>query len=96
MRVCRYVVFCKGADTSMIPLCKATKSTAACLEHIDAFAVTGLRTLVAAKRELTEAQANEWLDSYNKAKSSLVNRPAMLSACAIDLERDMDILGTPI
>lgn len=34
-----------GADSSMLPKCVDGQFTAACQKHIDAFAVTGLRTL---------------------------------------------------
>lgn len=88
-----YVLLCKGADTSMLPLCSPNQYYEQCAIHIDQFATSGLRTLVFAKRKLSEKEAMRWLGDYSAASNSLVNRPEMLSRCAVEIEQRMDLLG---
>lgn len=57
----RYVLLLKGADSSVLPLCGDSRYRTECETHIDTFASTGLRTLVMAQKELSEAEASEWL-----------------------------------
>ena len=52
----------------------------------------GLRTLVVAKKTLTNDQYNEWEQRYNAAKLSVVNRSAQVAAVIESLERDMELL----
>jgi magnesium-transporting ATPase (P-type) len=87
------VLLCKGADNSMLPVCKPDPYFEQCAIHIDQFASSGLRTLVFAKRVLTEREAALWLGEFQAASNSLVNRPAMLSRCAVDIEKSMQLLG---
>lgn len=89
----RHVLLCKGADSSMMSQCHVGPYTTSCLEHIEAFAMTGLRTLIAAKKELSDAQVKQWMDQYNIAKSSLTNRVEKLFECALSIETEMDLLG---
>ena len=66
--LCYAIYMTLGADTSMMTQCRASIHSHACLSHIDAFATTGLRTLVAAKRDLSEEEAMAWISLYKKAK----------------------------
>lgn len=88
-----YVLLCKGADTSLLPLCAPNQYYEQCAIHIDQFATSGLRTLVFAKRTLTEADATSWMGEFMAASNSLVNRPQMLARCAVDIEQNMDLVG---
>jgi len=87
------ILLCKGADTSMLPECHHHKNTEDCLEHIETFAKTGLRTLVMAERHLNADDTNAWLAKYREASNSIMNRSEMLSECAIEIEKNMDLLG---
>jgi len=87
------VLYCKGADTSMLPYCHKSEHTATCLRDIRDFAVTGLRTLVMSRKVLTENQAKKWLESYKAASNNIGKRKEMLSVCALDIEQDMELLG---
>jgi magnesium-transporting ATPase (P-type) len=88
-----FVLLCKGADNSMMPLCNKDQFHEQCGIHIDMFASTGLRTLVLAKRVLTEREANIWLGEFHAASNSLVNRPQMLSRCAVNIEQNLQLIG---
>lgn len=87
------VLLCKGADTSMLPLCSPDQYSEQCGIHIDQFASSGLRTLVFAKRVLSDDEATRWLGEFLAASNSLVNRPHMLARCAVEIEQRMELLG---
>lgn len=87
------VLYCKGADTSMLPNCLTSEHTPTCLRDINSFAVTGLRTLVMSRRILTEKQAEKWLASYKAASNNIGKRKELLSDCALEIEQDMELLG---
>ncbi|RHY00809.1 hypothetical protein DYB36_012982, partial [Aphanomyces astaci] len=89
----RIVVYCKGADNVIIPRCKLDSSSAQLDEHLKAFASEGLRTLVLAKRELSEADYEAWNKVYQAAATSLTDRDNLLDAAAEALEVNMDIVG---
>ena len=94
VRIAKQVVLlCKGADTSVLPLCSPDQYSEQCGIHIDQFASSGLRTLVFAKRVLSEDEANRWLGEFLAASNSLVNRPQMLARCAVEIEQQMELLG---
>ncbi len=60
---------CKGADS--IILKRADKSNSKNLEQtlkiIEEYGVIGLRTLLLAKREISQQEYNEWQIKYEKA-----------------------------
>jgi phospholipid-transporting ATPase len=87
------VLFCKGADSSMLPRCKQSRFTDTCVSHIDAFAKTGLRTLIMTRRVLDDASTQKWLATYKKASNSISNRSELLAECADAIEDDMEMLG---
>lgn len=88
------ILFCKGADGVMIERCLGTTNEITTLnEHIDEFAMAGLRTLVLGKRELTREQANDYLNKYNTAKNALSDRKTRLCELAEEFEKDMEIIG---
>jgi phospholipid-translocating P-type ATPase (flippase) len=89
----RHLLLCKGADSSMFTNCEMSAYTKSILEQTERFASTGLRTLIAAKKELSEEEAERWLASYLEAKMSVSRRDEKLSACAHAIEKHMDILG---
>jgi magnesium-transporting ATPase (P-type) len=63
------------------------------MQHIENFANTGLRTLVAACKIIPEEVATAWLKDYKAAGNSIQQRGELLSACAKQIERDMVMLG---
>lgn len=52
----------------------------------------GLRTLVVAKKILTEDQYNDFENKYNSARMSVTDRQAKVSAVVESLEREMELL----
>ena len=89
-----YLLFCKGADAAMLPLLTLTRPERKQTERtLRRYATRGLRTLVVAQRKLTAHEAHAWLASYRAAMSAMHSRVEKLMACAIVVERDMELLG---
>lgn len=61
--------------------------------HLGEFASEGLRTLVLGIKILTDEGAEEWLSKYKKASTSIENRDKKLTAVAVEIERDLHIVG---
>jgi hypothetical protein len=83
------------------PLASATASASAsrtqALESLRVslsnFASEGLRTLVVTQREVSPALAQEWLQQFNTAQTSVGDRDAHLGAAAEAIESDLTCLG---
>ena len=61
--------------------------------HLGEFASEGLRTLVLGIRFLTDTECEDWLKTYKIAASSLKNRDEMLKDAAMEIEKDLHIVG---
>jgi magnesium-transporting ATPase (P-type) len=61
--------------------------------HLGEFASEGLRTLVLGIRFLTDTECEDWLKAYKKAASSLKNRDEMLRDAALEIEKDLHVVG---
>lgn len=90
----RLLLLCKGADTSTLPRCMTSIDSTFCTHQIEKFAVTGLRTLVLARKVLTEEEARRWLITYEIASNSISMRQELMARCADEIERDMELLGS--
>jgi phospholipid-transporting ATPase len=89
----QYVLYCKGADNMMLPRAVASEDDSKMLAHLKAYASEGLRTLVLARRVLTDDEYAAYNQAYIAASTSLTDREEMLDACAEMIEKDMTILG---
>ena len=89
-----YVLYCKGADNVILELCNATSDEVTALnDHLREFAVDGLRTLVCAKRILTQEQASDFEKKYVNAKNAMSDRSRRLQEVAEEYELELEILG---
>mmetsp|Transcript_12398 Transcript_12398/g.18355 ORF Transcript_12398/g.18355 Transcript_12398/m.18355 type:complete len:1288 (-) Transcript_12398:100-3963(-) len=61
--------------------------------HLGDFASEGLRTLVLGVRFLSEKECASWLDRYKTASSSIKDRSKKLTDAALEIERDLHIVG---
>ncbi|XP_011055013.1 PREDICTED: probable phospholipid-transporting ATPase IA isoform X3 [Acromyrmex echinatior] len=99
-------IFCKGADsviyerlmstsleTSDLDLEHADDFRETTLEHLEAFASDGLRTLCFASAEIPDNVYQWWRESYHKASISLRNRESMLEQAANFIETKLMLLG---
>ncbi|XP_057971063.1 phospholipid-transporting ATPase 1-like isoform X2 [Malania oleifera] len=91
-------VLVKGADTSMFSiLAKGSQGDDhiwhATQSHLTEYSSQGLRTLVIAARDLTDAELEEWKCRYEDASTSLVDRSLKLRQTAALIECDLKLLG---
>jgi len=82
--------YMKGADTVMSRIVLYNDWLE---EECGNMAREGLRTLVVAKRSMTEEQYNEFETRHQAAKLSLSERAARVAAVVESLERDMELLS---
>ncbi|XP_055637865.1 probable phospholipid-transporting ATPase IIA isoform X1 [Toxorhynchites rutilus septentrionalis] len=81
--------YLKGADVVMSGIVQYNDWLA---EESGNMAREGLRTLVVAKKVLTEDQYNDFETRYNAAKVSVADRVTKVSAVIESLEREMELL----
>eukprot|EP00980_Cylindrotheca_fusiformis_P011069 scaffold2551_cov113-Cylindrotheca_fusiformis.AAC.8 len=61
--------------------------------HLGEFASEGLRTLVLSVRFLTDKEAEDWLEVYKTAATSIKDRDGMLKDAALQIESKLHIVG---
>ncbi|KAM7208879.1 hypothetical protein V8F20_000757 [Naviculisporaceae sp. PSN 640] len=92
----KILLLCKGADSVIYSRLKRgeqqelRKETA---QHLELFAVEGLRTLCIAERELDEHEYIEWRKEHDVAATALENREEKLEEVADKIEQDLTLLG---
>ncbi|CAN6467639.1 unnamed protein product [Victoria cruziana] len=98
-------VLVKGADNSIISiLAKSSDRTGsdvalsngvrnATQNHLNEYSLQGLRTLLIAAKDITEAELDEWQRSYAEASTSLNDRAAKLRQTASLIESNLSLLG---
>ena len=62
-------------------------------KHLVDYSNEGLRTLMMAKKNISEGAAKTWLKKFEAAAVSMNDRKKKLSACAEEIEKDMTIVG---
>ncbi|EMD01157.1 hypothetical protein BAUCODRAFT_100923 [Baudoinia panamericana UAMH 10762] len=66
---------------------------AQCFRHLDEFATQGLRTLLFAKRDISEMEYATWKKLYVEASTSLVDRQERIESAAEMIEQGLSLLG---
>ena len=94
------ILFCKGADSSMIsrlqtPVPKSNEDIEIqkTVQNLNSYGKEGLRTLVMAKKILDEDEYQEWLVEHTIAENSLHQRDRLLFESYNKIEWDMILLG---
>ena len=91
-----YVIYSKGADVAMLPRCQARTAPqmlAATTAHMDAYASEGYRTLVVARRVMSQDEYAAFAKAYQNASLALENRSSLLETVYATIERDFEMLG---
>ena len=83
------ILFTKGADNIMQTLTNDYNHT----EIVNQYAITGLRTLVFAYRELKDDELERWLKIYNQASNALVDRERLVAEAAKEIECELNMIG---
>lgn len=90
-------VLVKGADTSMFSILDGTEMEDhirnATQSHLIEYSSQGLRTLVVAARDLTDAELEIWQCRYEDASTSLTDRVVKLRQTAALIECNLKLLG---
>jgi phospholipid-translocating P-type ATPase (flippase) len=89
-----YFLMCKGADSTMLPLCTLDAHPRKIIDkNLLDLACMGLRTLCIAHKKLDADIAQAWLADYKSAAAALQNRAERLAAVAAEIEQNMTLLG---
>ncbi|XP_060531020.1 probable phospholipid-transporting ATPase IA isoform X2 [Cylas formicarius] len=91
-------LYCKGADTVIYQRLAVNERTNnelkdTLLQHLEAFATEGLRTLCCGRVELSQSDYEEWKTVYNTASCSLQNRQEMVEEAANLVEKNLILIG---
>eukprot|EP00761_Pharyngomonas_kirbyi_P011814 gb/GECH01011840.1/.p1 GENE.gb/GECH01011840.1/~~gb/GECH01011840.1/.p1 ORF type:complete len:1231 (+),score=299.55 gb/GECH01011840.1/:1-3693(+) len=90
----RIFVYTKGADNVIFDrLYSNQEHTDDTLKHLKHFATQGLRTLVCARRELSEEEYKLWSKKYKEASTAVLNREKKLAQVAEEVECDLELVG---
>lgn len=97
----KLILYCKGADSTIMELLSDADRTGAdtepyfnkALEITNYYASHGLRTLCLAKKELNPDEYSYWLAQHNEAELALEDRDRLLYESACRLECQMSLLG---
>ncbi|XP_044263269.1 probable phospholipid-transporting ATPase IIB isoform X1 [Tribolium madens] len=83
------IFYLKGADVVMSPIVQYTDWLD---EEVGNMARDGLRTLVVARKMLTEEQYSDFESRYNAARLSVTDRVSRVAQVVESLEREMELL----
>ncbi|KAJ8115492.1 hypothetical protein ONZ43_g4653 [Nemania bipapillata] len=64
-----------------------------CFRHLDEFATEGLRTLLVARRFITETEYTAWKKIYHHATTSLIDRQDKIEDAGEQIEQTLDLIG---
>ncbi|XP_061369494.1 phospholipid-transporting ATPase 1-like isoform X2 [Gastrolobium bilobum] len=91
-------VLVKGADSSMFSILANDSASNDSVRHethshLSEYSLQGLRTLVLASRDLSDAELEDWQSMYEHASTSLTDRASKLRQTAALLECNLKLLG---
>lgn len=90
----RIRLYCKGADTVIMErLSPGNPYVEATMQHLEEYAVDGLRTLCLAMRAIPDTEYAVWSAIYDRAATSLDNRQEQMDKAAEIIEKDLFLLG---
>ena len=95
------VLYIKGADSNIFEIlhsryredyeCQRTLNMTK--EHLDEYAMKGLRTLCMGKRELDTDTYMKWAAEHEIAENSMANREDLVYESCLKIEKDIELLG---
>jgi phospholipid-transporting ATPase len=90
----KYTLMCKGADNIMLERVVIDGAEKAEVDKsLMDLACLGLRTLCIAHKQLGEAEALAWLETWKAAAASLQDRAGRMADAAENIEKGMKLLG---
>ncbi|XP_053612418.1 phospholipid-transporting ATPase IF-like isoform X2 [Plodia interpunctella] len=86
-------LFCKGAESAVMPLCKDSAVVEEVNKDIDSFANKGLRTLAVAYREIPQEEYDKVSEFANQVEPTSVKDLEQMALRFRELEKEMTLLG---
>lgn len=87
-------ILMKGADSIVEKRLKPGQPTLGkTKQFLEEFSIQGLRTLMLARKTISDNEFKQWYANYNKAKSSIQDRQKNLAATYEMIEKDMELIG---
>ncbi|CAN8006374.1 unnamed protein product [Ixodes hexagonus] len=93
------VLYCKGADSAILPLLAPTKDLEmqqlimSTQQHLNQYSKKGLRVLCMAKKVLEDEEYEEWLEQHKASELSVGEADERLLRSAKLLETNLELLG---
>lgn len=93
------VLYCKGADSAILPLLAPTKDLEmqqlimSTQQHLNQYSKKGLRVLCMAKKVLEDEEYEEWLEQHKASELSVGEAEERLLRSARLLETNLELLG---
>lgn len=92
MQTKKIVLFCKGAETSIFPIC-TQGSIQKCRDDIDTFAIKGWRTLALSYKYLTISEYSALESKLDDAANDILNREKKLIKAFEEAESNLILVG---
>eukprot|EP00612_Vaucheria_litorea_P000984 CAMPEP_0171460920 /NCGR_PEP_ID=MMETSP0945-20130129/5593_1 /TAXON_ID=109269 /ORGANISM="Vaucheria litorea, Strain CCMP2940" /LENGTH=1196 /DNA_ID=CAMNT_0011987199 /DNA_START=242 /DNA_END=3832 /DNA_ORIENTATION=+ len=91
----KVILYCKGADNIILDRSKSYCGTTAeeLVKNLGVFAEDGLRTLLLARKVMSNDEYNEWNEKYKKASVSVENRAELRAEIVAKIECNLEVLG---
>ena len=89
----KYRILCKGADSVLLPRLAPSDLIEKTYNHLEEFAIEGLRTLVLAQRDLSYEEYVNWNALYNNAMKDILNREKKLAEVGELIEENLNLVG---
>eukprot|EP01101_Sappina_pedata_P001430 TRINITY_DN11515_c0_g1_i1.p1 TRINITY_DN11515_c0_g1~~TRINITY_DN11515_c0_g1_i1.p1 ORF type:complete len:1207 (+),score=299.94 TRINITY_DN11515_c0_g1_i1:472-3621(+) len=94
----RIEMWTKGADSVVMSLLKESDETnnelkSICKKNVSKFSRGGLRTLIVAKRELTQEEYDSFNEKYSEAAASIEDREEKIDEICNEIEKDFVLVG---
>ena len=86
-------LYIKGADNVMFERIRRDHGFEEIEEAVKGYGREGLRTLIIAKRSISEGEYSTWKQQYQAAATALSGRDELLAEAAENIERDLEIIG---
>lgn len=86
-------LFCKGADSVIIPRVVDTDIMSKTLKHLEEYAGQGLRTLVLAYKNLKKSEYESWKAQYDEAFLDIKNKEEKVLKVSETIENEMILIG---
>ena len=93
-------LYCKGADNIIFSrsdkVLKNGKDVSFLEKAVDNFAVQGLRTLVLARKKITQLEYSKFSEEYEKAMNDLNNREKKIKILQSEFENGLQVIGATV